>query len=172
MVQQFSKWAPRSCFNLFKEKGEGNDDSVKSPTRGVLFCRAICTRESAATPQRCPRLACAKAAAALKDGKQWWKGFPNLLKIVIANLIRGFSEPIQLDAYFQGELVQCRNDCFRTISPRKHGWCLRLDLWQTRFQSVHRKRAVPCIRRHQTNPLPGTTAHWLTELPHANGSQI
>lgn len=38
------------------------------------FCRAICTRESAATPQRCPRLACAKAAAALKDGKQWWKG--------------------------------------------------------------------------------------------------
>lgn len=37
MVQQFSKWASRSCFNLFKEKGEGNEDSVKSPTRGVLF---------------------------------------------------------------------------------------------------------------------------------------
>lgn len=28
--------------------------------------------------------------------------------------------------------MQCRNDCFRTISPRKHGWCLRLDLWPTR----------------------------------------
>lgn len=28
--------------------------------------------------------------------------------------------------------MQCRNDCFRTISPRKHGWCLRPDLWPTR----------------------------------------
>ncbi len=80
------------------------------------FCRAICTRASAATPQRCPRLACAKAAAALKRWAAVVERFPHL-KMLIANLIRGFSEPIQLDAYFQGSW---RNAETSVLEPSLH----------------------------------------------------
>lgn len=61
-------------FQSFQRKRRGKWWQLQISNTWRPFCRAICTRESAATPQRCPRLACAKAAAALKDGKQWWKG--------------------------------------------------------------------------------------------------
>ena len=86
-----------------------NLQHVASFLQGHLYERISCHATKLPTACLCQSCCCLERWEAVVER---FPNLSNLLKILIANLIRGFSEPIQLDAYFQGSWCNAETTVF------------------------------------------------------------